>query len=83
MYISDMSTKERTVQARVFESTMLKIKGEVARRRREKKYQPPMDTSCTIVRDAVNYYLDTSESNPPFDGWPVEKTNGKDLVHND
>jgi hypothetical protein len=47
----------KTIQTRVYPTTLKIVKAEVLRRRKDGKYQPPLDTPASVIRDAVEYYL--------------------------
>jgi hypothetical protein len=53
----------KTIQTRVYPATLDAVKAEVLRRRKEGKFQPPLDTPASVVRDAVEYYL-TEDQDP-------------------
>jgi hypothetical protein len=48
----------KTTQVRVYPATLETIKDEVLRRRKDGKDQPPLDTPASVIRDAVEYYLE-------------------------
>ena len=51
----------KTIQTRVYPATLDAVKSEVLRRRKEGKFQPPLDTPASVIRDAVNLLLEDDE----------------------
>ena len=54
----------KTIQTRVYHATLARVKDEVLHRRKERKFQPPLDTPASVIRDAVALLLDGDSEDP-------------------